>query len=298
MPDEGTTDAAATATTATADAQPIPLVNSEGELREGWRDTLPEEIRGDKVFDRVSNFQNVMKSLASAEKAFGKDKIVRPNEASSEADWDAFYVAGGRPETAADYNLKRPEELAEEHYNQELANAAQELFHKIGLSQKQADALFAFNNNNVIATLAKSAQDAELEAIALKDGLYAKWGNAYKQREHFGNAAVEGGTMGDVEFKERLLSKFGNDPDFIEYCANIGITKFKEAGSPIVETIPTPGAIQEQIDNEQANKAYGLDYAKHGYTKKQHKAQVEKVQDLYRERDKHLKTGFVEAAKK
>ena len=279
-------------------AEPLAaLVNSDGELREGWRDTLPEDIRGDKVFDRVSNFEGVMKSLASAEKAFGKDKIVKPNEASSDADWDAYYVAGGRPDTAGDYNLTRPDELPEEHYSQELATAAQELFHKIGLSKKQADALFAFNNNNAIALLTKNAQDSELEATTLKNGLYAKWGNAYEQRKHFGNAAVESGTAGDVEFKERLLGKFGNDPDFIEYSANLG-AKFQETGSPMVTTIPTPGDIQEQIANEQANKAYGIDYAKHGFTKQQHKAQVNKVQLLFQERDKHLKTGFVEAGRK
>ena len=278
-------------------APPIPLVNSDGELKEGWRETLPEDIRGDKVFDRVSNFEGIMKSLSSAEKAFGKDKIVKPNEASSDVEWDAYYAAGGRPDTAADYNLTRPEELPEEHYSQELATAAQELFHKIGLSQKQADALFAFNNSNVIAVLAKNAQDAELESTTLKNGLYAKWGNAYEQRKHLGNAAVESGTVGDVEFKERLLGKFGNDPDFIEYSANLG-AKFQEAGSPVVTAIPTPGDIQEQINTEQANKAYGIDYAKHGFTKQQHKAQVAKVQLLFQERDKHLKTGFVEAGRK
>ena len=279
-------------------AEPLAaLVNSDGELREGWRDTLPEDIRGDKVFDRVSNFEGVMKSLASAEKAFGKDKIVKPNEASSDADWDAYYVAGGRPDTAGDYNLTRPDELPEEHYSQELATAAQELFHKIGLSKKQADALFAFNNNNAIALLTKNAQDSELEATTLKNGLYAKWGNGYEQRKHLGNAAVESGTAGDVEFKERLLGKFGNDPDFIEYSANLG-AKFQETGSPVVTTIPTPGDIQEQINTEIANKAYGIDYLKRGFTKQQHKDQVKKVSMLFQERDKHLKTGFVEAGRK
>lgn len=271
-------------------APPAPLVNSDGELREGWRDTLPEDIRGDKVFDRVSNFEGVMKSLSSAERAFGKDKIAVPNESSSEAEWDEFHKAGGRPKTAGDYNFTRPEELPEEHYNQELATAAQELFHKIGLSKSQADALFEFNNNNIITQLTKNAQDAEASMAELKNGLYSDWGNAYEQKKHFGNVAIEQGTAGDVEFKGRIAQKFGNDPDFVRFSSNLG-SKFAETGSVQIETIPTPGDIQTQIDEAMTHKSHGIDYAKHGYTIDQHNKQVEKVRLLFVEKSKHLKTG-------
>jgi hypothetical protein len=291
---EGITDVVVEPTT-----QPTPpLVNADGELREGWRDTLPEDIRGEKVFDRVSNFEGAMKSLASAEKMVGKDKIPIPTEASSEAEWDAYYVAGGRPETAADYNLARPEELPEEYYSQELASAAQELFHKIGLSKKQADMLFAFNNNSVIAQLAKNTQDAELSATELKDGLYADWGNAFEQKKHLGNVAMEeaastvkdGVKVVDPEFKERLVQKAGNDPDIIRAFANLG-SKFAEAGSVTIDVIPTPGDIQVQIDEIVGSKAYSADYVKHGFTREQHKAAVEKAAALFRAKTPEVKTG-------
>jgi len=290
---EGTTDLVAAEPIAPEPTgQPTPpLVNAEGELRDGWRDSLPEDIRNEKVFDRVNNFEGVMKSLASAEKMVGRNKVAIPNEASSDVEWDAYYVAGGRPETAGDYNLARPEELPEEFYNQELATTAQELFHKIGLSQKQADALFAFNNNNVIAQLAKNKQDAELVATMLKDSLYADWGNAFEQKKHLGNVAVEQGTSGDDEFKERLTQKFGNDPDFIRFAADIG-NKFAEGKAvDVTKLIPTPSDIQAQIDDEIAKPAYGVDYAKHGFTKQQHKATVAKVSKLFQEKVSHTKTG-------
>lgn len=271
-------------------APPIPLVNSDGELREGWTGILDEDLRDESYLKEAKTLQGIARSVVSARAMVGKDKIVKPNEASSEADWDAYYVAGGRPDTAGDYNLTRPDELPEENYNQDLANAAQDLFHKIGLSQKQADALFAFNNNNVIALLAKNAQDSEFAAKTLKDGLYAKWGNAFEQKKHLGNVAVESGTLGDVEFKDRLLQKFGNDPDFIEYSANLG-SKFAEAGSPDAKMIPTPSDIQARIDEETHKASYGLDYAKHGFTKAQHKAQVDLVSRLFQEKVSSTKTG-------
>lgn len=287
MAEDGTTDVATTEVA----TQPIPaLVNAEGELRENWRESLPEDIRGDKVFERVSNFEGIMKTLSSSERAYGKDKIAIPNEASSEAEWDSFYTAGGRPKAATEYDLSRPEELPEEHYNQELATAAQELFHKIGLSQSQADALFEFNNNNVMSQLTKNSQDAEAMTAELTNGLYADWGNAYEQKKHLGNVAVERGTDGNEEFKERIAQKFGNDPDFIRFAANLG-GKFAEAGSVNVEMIPTPGDIQTQIDEAMSHKSHGADYVKHGFTRTQHDAQVEKVRLLFVEKTKHIKTG-------
>jgi len=293
MVEDGTTDAAvadATTTDAATTAQPTPLVNAEGVLREGWRESLPEDIRSDKVFDRVSNFEGIMKTLSSAERVYGKEKIPIPSEASSEAEWAAFHTAGGKPETAGDYNLTRPEELPEEHYSKELATAAQELFHKIGLSKKQADALFEFNNNSVIAQLTSNAQDAEASMAQLTEGLYSEWGNAYEQKKHFGNMAIERGSAGNAEFKARIAEKFGNDPDFIRFTSNLG-GMFSEAGSLTVEMIPTPGDIQTQIDDAMAHKSYGIDYAKHGFTKTQHDAQVEKIRQLFVEKTKHLKAG-------
>jgi hypothetical protein len=300
MVEDGTTDAAvadATTTDAATTAQPTPLVNAEGVLRDGWRDSLPEDIRSDKVFDRVSNFEGIMKSLSSAERAFGKEKISIPGEASSEAEWTEFHKAGGRPETAGDYNLSRPEELSEEHYSKELATAAQDLFHKIGLSKKQADALFEFNNSAVITQLASNAQNAEAARAQLKNELYSEWGNAFEQKKHFGNVAVEKGSAGNQEFKERLLNtkladgtRLGDNSDFIRHNSNLG-SMFSEAGSLTVEMIPTPGDIQTQIDEAMAHKSHGIDYKDHGFTRDQHDAQVEKVSKLFVEKTKHLKTG-------
>lgn len=280
MPEEPTVATIPEAGAVAPETPAAPLVNSEGALREGWRDTLPEDIRSDKVFDRVSDFGGIMKSLSSAERAYGADKIAIPNEASSEAEWDTFHKAGGRPETADDYAFARPEELAEEYYSADQAKAAQDLMHSLGLSKKQADALFAFNNNHVIAELARKAQDAELAATKLQDGLYADWGNAFEQKKHLGNKAINEGTAGNDEFKARLTEKFGNDPDFIRFAANLG-SKFSEAGSPDIALIPTTGDIQNQIDEAMANKAYGPDFKQHGFTKAQHETQVEKVSQLF-----------------
>ncbi len=267
------------------------MFDGDGKFTENWTHTLADTALHDNATLKTAKSVEALAAMTvSAQKMVGANKIAAPNEASTEAEWDAYFAAGGRPDTAADYAFAKPEELPDEYYNPEQAKAAQELMHKLGLSKKQADALFAFNNNYVMAQLAKNTQDAELAATELKDGLYADWGNAFEQKKHLGNVAVEQGTNGDVEFKARLTEKFGNDPDFIRFSANLG-GKFTEASSIKAEMIPTPGDIQEKIDTEIASPAYGIDYAKHGFTKQQHQAAVKKVSQLFQEKVKHTKTG-------
>lgn len=282
----GTTETPAAPTEA-----PVALIDNEGNFREGWTGILDEDLRDNSFLNESKTIQGMARSVVSARSMVGKDKIPIPTEASSEEEWNAFYKVGGKPETAADYNLTRPEDFPEEHYSEDFAKAAQELFHKIHLSKKQSDALFEFNNTfNLQAIKAKVASD-EQDSEKLKTGLYSDWGNAYEQKKHMGNIAIEEGTKKESpEFKQRIVEKYGNDPDLVRFMSNLG-SKFAESTSPDAVQIPTPGAIKEQIATEQANPAYGSDWAKKGFTKPQHKAQVEKVAALYREQSKSVKTG-------
>lgn len=283
MADEnsGNVEAAeATATPPTPDT--APLIDNEGNLREGWTSILDEDLRDEPYLKEAKTLQGISRSVVSARGMVGKDKIVKPTEASSQADWDDWYTAGGKPQTA-DYGFVRPEELPEEYYSQERADKYTNLFHKIGLNRTQAEALFNEHNADVIAELKKSAQDAELSMTELTDGLHADWGNAFEQKKHLGNKAVEEGTDGDEEFKARFLEKYGNDPDVIRIMANLG-SKFAEAGTVTADLIPTPGDIQEQIDAAQGNPAYGAEFAKHGFTKAQHRQQVQLVQRLFNQK--------------
>lgn len=257
------------------------MFDGEGNFTDNWTQSLKDaSLHDNTTLKEAKSVESLAAMTVSAQKMIGTDKIAIPNEASSDDEWLAFHKAGGRPETADDYAFARPEELPEEYYQPELAKAAQDLMHKLGLSKKQADTLFAFNNDTVIAEIAKRSQDAELAATKLQDGLYADWGNAFEQKKHLGNIAINEGTAGNDEFKARLAEKFGNDPDFIRFAANLG-SKFSEAGSPEISLIPTTGDIQNQIDEAMAHKSHGADFKQHGFTRAQHDAQIEKVTQLF-----------------
>ena len=91
----------------------------------------------------------------------------------------------------------------------------------------------------------------------LKASLLAEKGNAYAQFNHNGNFAIEKGTRGESsEFKQRVIAKYGNDPDLVRLLGNIG-GQFSEAGSiPAASMSPTPADIDTKITEIHKSEAF------------------------------------------
>ena len=269
----------------TPPAEPVSMTGKDGNFVKGWQTMLTDEtLHEDKTLQTFKNIEGLAKSYVHVRKQVPLDKMAIPNEHTTEEEWDAWHTAGGRPPTAVDYNLARPEDFPEEHWNADLALAAQDLFHKIGLSSKQAAALMEFNNANFLTAL-KSQNDAIIaNRQEIKDGLFKDWGAAYEQKKHLGDYSIEKGTGGDAEFKARLAAKFGDDPDFIRFASNIG-GMFAEHGDIVTTQISTPADIQAEIDKEMHTDAYQK------RTHPGHKAALKRVSLLFQEKNKVTPTG-------
>ncbi len=281
MADEpGITEPAAPAEPAAA-GEPTPaLVNAEGALRENWRESLPEDIRSDTVFDRVKDFHGMAKSLASAERMIGKDKIAIPNENSSEAELDAWHRAGGRPDTVEGYDWTKPDDFPEDLYSEDYAKTMLDILFANGGSKKLADALLAGNLELAAAQAKSNEVNAGLDMESLNNNLLNKWGNAYEQKKHLGDVAIHHGTLDNTELKERILEKFANDPDFIEYSSNLG-AKFQESTGVHVpiETGPSLGDIDGEIAKLQASDAFT------NRRNPDHRRTIEKVIELFKKKN-------------
>ena len=237
---------------ATISAPETVYFNSDGSLAEGWQSTLPEGYRKEDSLSTVKDTKSLAKMFVDTKRMVGKDKIAVPTDASSETEWEAYYKAGGRPETVEDYNLKVPEgipaEISELVFPKERISKWQERFFKGGTSKKAANQYIADFAQDVLLDFQNQKNAEEAEMAELKAGLSAEYGGAYDQKIHLGNQAIEEGTLGDLEFKNRLTQKFGNDPDFIRYSVNLG-GKFAEGRSPSFSNIPTPSDLQTQIND-------------------------------------------------
>jgi hypothetical protein len=189
----------------------------------------------------------------------GKNVIAMPSDASLPEEWEAYHVAGGRPETAADYNLKAPadfpQELAEKVLPADRLATWQDRLFKAGVSQKAADGIINDFAQDMLADYTNAGISKEQADAELVSGLTAKWGVAFEQNKQYGDIAVTEASSGDFEFQQRLTAKFGNDPDFIEAMANLGM-KFSEGKPPGFAAIPTAGDYQDQIDTLMAEPLY------------------------------------------
>ena len=227
---------------------PTVFFGTDGALNEGWQGKLEEGLREEKSLAGFKTVNDLSKSFVMTKKMVGANVIPVPGEASTEIEWQEFHKAGGRPETVADYGLTRHESIPEDQYSQDYVDGLQEILFKFGGSKKLADALKEYDDNFKIAQIASKAVEKETAMTELKSALVTKWGAAFEQRTHFGNMAIEEGTVGDDALKERLLAKpWINDPDFVEYSSNLG-GKFSEGKPPGFGAIPTPSVYQDQID--------------------------------------------------
>ena len=237
----------------------VPLIDKEGNLRDGWTDVLDEDLRDNSYLKEVKNIQGMARSTVSARSMVGKNTMEIPTDASNEVVWDMYYKAGGKPETVADYNLKAPdgfpEEVMEQVFPKARLEAWQERFFKAGISKKAADQFIADFAQDMLADLKSVKQVEEREISELVSGLSTDWGAAYDQKIHLGNLAIEDATGGDAEFKKRVVAKVQKDPDLTRILAHFGVY-VAEGKPPNFANIPTPADLQIQIDEIMANPLY------------------------------------------
>ena len=132
------------------------MVGADGALAENWREGLPEGIRGEKCLDSIKTIGTLAQSYVHAQHWMG-GKISVPGEHATQAEWDAFYKACGRPDSAESYKTGNVPEGVE--LDGEQVKAFQEFAFKHGFTQKTYEAAVAFD-------LARAAQAREAAEAA------------------------------------------------------------------------------------------------------------------------------------
>jgi len=276
-----TTDSTQTATES--------FIGDDLTLKEGWQDALlPEDLRSQPIYNQVKDVKGALSIIGNQAKLVGKKGVILPTDLSKPEEWDEFYKVLGRPDTVDDYALPVPEEL-KDYYDDELVKSAKDVFHKIGLTQKQANALWEFEKNRN-AFIDKALKDnAEREKLEAETALRNKWGNAYDENMHIVSRVITENVPGDKI--EEFLGKYGNNPMIAEILATVG-KKFTE--HRIITDIETPSAsANKRIDELMGKGLPTAQQMKMPYWDRSHvdhKKTVELVQALMRE-EANRKTG-------
>lgn len=219
---------------------PVALVGADGNMAENWHDSdlLEEGIRGHESLKTVTSIGNMAKQLVHANQSLGKNKVVLPGPNASDEEMGEFFKAIGRPETAADYSFKVPDE-AKELINQENFDRAKGIAHKLGITQAQFEGYMQAELEAAGLAMQGAAEQAALDKQNSLDEVRERFGAAYDERMHIANRAISE-LCKDEEKQMMLLEKFGNDPDFIEFASTCG-SKLVEHKALIAEmTVSTP----------------------------------------------------------
>lgn len=148
--------------------------------------------------------RQLLDGYRNLEKLVGEQRIAVPKDEKDEAAWGKLYDSMGRPKAAGEYKLAVPE-----GGDPKFAGVAAEVFHKAGLSTKQATAIASWWNE----TTAKATKDqqtaTETRQAQEVDQVKADWGGAYPERLATGQRAMR--TFGiDAEAATKLEGAMGS----------------------------------------------------------------------------------------
>ena len=225
------------------------MVGEGGAFSENWKQGLSEDLRGDTTLASLTDVNQMAKMLVHSQRMMGKDKIVLPNENSSDDDWNEFYTKSGRPETFDKYDINTdgiPADLKEMVEGD--MDWYKETSFKHGLSEKQSQALFNdFQEHNTAKVADMRAMQASQQQAKL-DGLKTEWGAEYEKNAQLANQALTASGMRE----ELLEAGLGDNPTVIKLLNHYGSV----TGEDTLSTGAGGGgndSVQEQINAMRAD---------------------------------------------
>ena len=186
-----------------------------------WRTSVPEEIRGHKSLEHISDVGALAKSYVNAQSMIGADKMAIPGKHATDEDWGEVYRKLGRPESPDGYELNNEVPEGVERSDEMVAwfkGAA----HEAGLTPSQAQKLLGgyneFLGSMTGADEGQVQQLRETTEIELKK----EYGAAFEDRINNGNAVMQ--QFGDSEMSEIQLADgrlLGDHPGIIKMMVNV-----------------------------------------------------------------------------
>jgi len=192
-----------------------------------WRAALPEDLRGEKVFESIKGKDwaevgpQLAKGYVHAQRLVGADKLILPGDKATPEELTHFYTKLGRPESPDKYSFKLPEGVTEDRLDKvRLDGWRKELF-DAGIPAKAADRL--------ISKFLADEHAHNTEQLKARDTELTNWENAVKQE--FGDkfdekinyarwAAKEYGSPELLKLLEE--SGMGSHPSVVKLLAKIG----------------------------------------------------------------------------
>lgn len=175
-------------------APPPPAPGTPATPAPDWRLSIPEPIRTEPYFKDIADVGDLASKAFNQAKLIGvaPDQMIRLASPDDKEAWNGIWNRLGRPESADKYQLADPKEIPE---GLDLSAEGKTAFgakaHELGLSQRQADALYQWINDGRIGSYTAAVDGIKQSIAAVDAQLKTQWGAAYAQKSGDLNLVID-----------------------------------------------------------------------------------------------------------
>jgi hypothetical protein len=192
--------------------------NQEGAGGE-WLMSLPEDLRQDENIKGYASLEELAKGHINAQKLIGRKRAL-PDEADLEG-WKGVWKDLGWPETTDGYEIARPQDYPKEApYDDKLETAFKVKAHELGLSGKQARALYDWYVKTGLESHQGIMQEMQRYQKQAEESLRQEWGKNYEANVDLARRTMR--TYADATALQAIQEGAGNDPRLVKMFAKIG----------------------------------------------------------------------------
>jgi|TARA_R100001460_G_scaffold19719_3_gene40906 hypothetical protein len=185
-----------------------------------WKETISEEFRNDPNISKFTEIDALAKSYINATRMIGSDKVIIPNNNSTDDQWNEVYDKLGRPESSDKYKLDFKSEVTP--IDENAIKAFADVAHKTGLNEKQAQSILDFYKQNSESTAQQLKIDTETAQAKSEQLLRQEWGKQYDENINKAAAIAKANMPSDVlDMQLKDGTRLGDHPDVIKGFSKI-----------------------------------------------------------------------------
>tara|TARA_R110002020_G_scaffold132738_1_gene296304 strand:+ start:742 stop:1629 length:888 start_codon:yes stop_codon:yes gene_type:complete len=185
-----------------------------------WKETISEEFRNDPNISKFTEIDALAKSYINATRMIGSDKVIIPNNNSTDDQWNEVYDKLGRPESSDKYKLDFKSEVTP--IDENAIKAFADVAHKTGLNEKQAQSILDFYKQNSENTAQQLKIDTETAQAKSQQLLRQEWGKQYDENINKAAAIAKANMPSDVlDMQLKDGTRLGDHPDVIKGFSKI-----------------------------------------------------------------------------
>ena len=254
-----------------------------------WRASLPSDLQQHPTLADTASVESLARQHIEQAALIGRKGIIPPADDSPE-EAERYYNELGRPVKPDLYTFGSLDPTARTPETNEFLDGLRPVFHGVGVTDKQADAVTKGWMDIVAKDQADKAQAHDERAKLTVADLQTKWGLAYEPRHEMAKRAGNQifGEAGMADFAAAIVpdgSRVGDSAGFIENLyENHGKYMDEDSlvsGSP-GSAVMDPAGAQAEIDKLLADKEFaGVDGPYYDTNHKEHGAAQAKMKALY-----------------